>query len=61
MFSVNNNKKKTQSNVSNIIKANNKDTRTMSGASVVKGHLRHKTMTSQNVSSEAQVKIFFTS
>ena len=31
----------------------------MSGASIVEGHLQHKTMTSQNVSSEAQVNNFF--
>ena len=44
---------------SNIFKANNKDTTTMSGASVVKGYLQDKTITSQNVSSEGQVKNFF--
>ena len=33
--------KKTQNDVSNIFKANNKDTITMSGASIVEGHLRH--------------------
>ena len=31
----------------------------MSGASVVKGYLQDKTITSQNVSSEGQVKNFF--
>ena len=31
----------------------------MSGASVVNGYLQHKTITSQNVSAEGQVKNFF--
>ena len=43
----------------NIFKVNSKDTKTMSFASVVKDYLWHKMITSQNVSSEAQVKNFF--
>ena len=45
--------------MSNIFKVNSKDTKTMSFASVVKDYLWHKMITSQNVSLEAQVKIFF--
>ena len=44
--------------MSNIFKANNKDTGTISVVSIVKDYLRHKTIASQNVSSEAQVKNF---
>ena len=47
--------------MSNIFKVNSKDTRTISGAFIVKGYLKHKTITSQNVSSEAQVKNSFIS
>ena len=47
--------------MSDIFKVNKKDTRTMSEASIVKGDFWHKTLTSQNVSSEAQVNIFFIS
>ena len=43
----------------NIFKVNSKDTKTMSFASVVKDYLWDKMITSQNVSSEAQVKNFF--
>ena len=43
----------------NMFKVNSKDTKTMSFASVVKDYLWDKMITSQNVSSEAQVKNFF--
>ena len=46
---------------SNIFRVNNKDTTTISGASIIKVYLLHKTITSQNVSSVAQVKNFFIS
>ena len=44
--------------MSDISNVNNKDTGKISVASIVKGYLQHKTITSQNVSSEAQVKNF---
>ena len=44
--------------MSNIFKVSNKDTRTISVVSIVKDYLRHKTISSQNVSSESLIKNF---